>query len=283
MLRSLKICQVSPRHHLACWTWRGRVWWCRVSRGTWCSRGWCWSPRSPSRHWCWWTSCSPATWACSSAGWSQSGTHRDQTETRAIFLFTDLWSSISLISETGSLKDTVSGDGSEKVLYFLMLCLREEKILTWGQNILPIVFWQTEDLRHHLPPRLAAGHVGVGPGLTAMGHVTRHSQPSYHVTRHTGLSQPSYHGKSITKLKWWKGQGKVGHKRGIKEANDDLVAFISTLLFFLEAQNYSSSFCILTPRDWLEKYMTHLIYLMSFTIQLSKLSKSQLLEGAGCL
>ena len=110
---------------------------------------------------------------------------------------------------------------------------------------------------------------------------TKLSRDTSHWSR--GHSQPSYHGKSITKLKWWKGQGKVGHKRGIKEANDDLVAFISTLLFFLEAQNYSSSFCILTPRDWLEKYMTHLIYLMSFTIQLSKLSKSQLLEGAGCL
>ena len=82
-----------------------------------------------------------------------------------------------------------------------MLCLREEKILTWGQNILPIVFWQTEDLRHHLPPRLAAGHVGVGLGLSAMGHVTRHSQPSYHVTRHTGHSQPSYHGEKYNKIK----------------------------------------------------------------------------------
>ena len=72
-----------------------------------------------------------------------------------------------------------------------MLCLREEKILTWGQNILPIVFWQTEDLRHHLPPRLAAGHVGVGPGLAAMGHVTRH----------TGHSQPSYHGEKYNRIK----------------------------------------------------------------------------------
>ena len=82
-----------------------------------------------------------------------------------------------------------------------MLCLREEKILTWGQNILPIVFWQTEDLRHHLPPRLAAGHVGVGPGLAAMGHVTRHSQPSYHVTRHTGHRQQSYHREKYNRIK----------------------------------------------------------------------------------
>ena len=76
----------------------------------------------------------------------------------AIFLFTDLWSSISLISETGSLKDTVSGDGAGTTDLYFLLSIRQ---LTGGQYVLPVVLREAEDLRDDLAPGLGAGQVGV--------------------------------------------------------------------------------------------------------------------------
>ena len=73
------------------------------------------------------------------------------------WILTDLWSSISLISETGSLKKTGRGPPpwlastvNWRHISYLTLCGR--------QDVLPVGVWKTEHVGHHLAP---SGHTAL--------------------------------------------------------------------------------------------------------------------------